>query len=157
MPLPADRTRRLALVASAALLLAARPANAQVTRATQAKMLADPAYKAYEDKRGALLRSGLRGEARSDALKALDDANRAVIQKAYSAAGLGGLLSNTVHLLPEGFLGPGFTMDGDTRVYTPPFASRVANSGDASLDGHVVAKSDTFTSGAWRRTPTAAT
>ena len=39
-------------------------------------------------------------------------------------------------------------MDGDTRVYTPPFASRVANSGDASLDGHVVAESDTFTSGA---------
>jgi hypothetical protein len=148
MPLPADRTRRLALVASAALLLAARPAHAQVTRVTQAKMLADPAYKAYEDKRSALLRSGLRGEARSRALRALDDANRAVLQKAYSAAGLGGLLSNTVRLLPEGSFGPGFTMDGDTRVYAPPFASRVANSGDASLDGHVVAQSDTFTSGA---------
>ena len=138
---------RLFLLAIASLSLAPA-AHGDADPALRTKMLADPAYKAYEDGKSAILRSGLKGEARSRALRALDDANRVVIQKAFSAAGLGGLLSNTVRLLPEGFFGPGFTMDGDTRVYTPPFASRVANSGDASLDGHVVAESDTFTSGA---------
>ena len=123
-------------------------AGAEVTPTVRAKMLADPAYKAYEAKRSALLRSGLRGEARSRALRALDDANRAVIQKAFSAAGVGSLLSNVVRIHPEGLFAPPFTMDGDTRVYTPPFASRVANSGDASFDGRVVADADTFTSGA---------
>ena len=111
-------------------------------------MLADPAYRAYEDKRSALRRSGLRGEARSRALRALDDANLAVIQKAFAGAGFGSLLASTVRLHPEGLFAPPFTMDGDTRVYTAPFASRVANSGDASSDGRVVAESDTFNSGA---------
>lgn len=150
MSSPRRGSRLLAVLALFALSMSfqASSAGPEVAPAVHAKMLADPAYKAYEDEKSALLRSGLRGEARSRALKALDAANRAVIQKAFSAAGLGGLLSNTVRLHPEGLFAPPFTMDGDTRVYTPPFTSRVANSGDASFDGRVVAESDTFTSGA---------
>ncbi len=135
------------LVLVIASMAFAPAAKGDVDAAVQAKMLADPAYKAYEDKKSAILRSSLKGEARSRALRALQDANWALIQKAFRDAGVGHLLANTVRIVPAGAFLP-FTMDGDTRVYTPPFTTRVANSGDASLDGRVVAESDTFDSAA---------
>ncbi|MBK9064529.1 MAG: hypothetical protein IPL89_15255 [Acidobacteria bacterium] len=143
IPGPIRRIRLLLLLALAALTIVPA-AQGEVNQALQAKLLADPAYKAYEDKKSAILRSGLKGEARSRALKALQDANRAVIEKAWGAAGVGHLLANTVRVLPEGAFAVPFTMDGDTRVYLPPFKAFVANHGDVMPNGWVVAESDTF-------------
>ena len=145
--------QRLLLLAFAATLIALAPAaRGDADPALRAKMLADPAYKAYEDKKDAILRSGLKGEARSRALTALQEANWAVIQKAFRDAGIAHLLATRVRVVPEGAFGQPFTMDGDTRVYIPPFTSRVANSGNATSDGFVQAESDTFQSGAMART-----
>ena len=134
---------RLTLFAVAAMVLAA-PARAQVTPDVQAKILEDPSYKAFDDKRNAIIHSGAKGEARFRALRSLQESNAAVIRKAFGAAGFPDLLSNRVRVLPHGAFSVPFTMDGDTRVYTPPFSHRVANNGYADANGTVVAQADTF-------------
>lgn len=137
-----------ALVRSLALVLAvlaAMPARAQLDGATKAKILADPGYKAYEAKRKEIVRSGLKGDAKLKALAALQEANRTVIQKAFQSAGAAGLVFGRPQVRASDITAPGFTMDGDTRVYTAPFRHLVANgAGNTSLDsGYVQASVDT--------------
>jgi hypothetical protein len=119
-------------------------ARGQVDLATQAKILADPGYRAYDEKHKALLRSGLRGEAMFRQMKALQDANRAVIEKAFRAAGAAQLLSGGMRLT-QGTFAPPVAMDGDWHVYAPPFDHRVANNAlcQADASGNVGAETDT--------------
>jgi hypothetical protein len=131
--------------AASVLILAAAPARAQLDDTAKAKILADPGYKAYEMKRKEIVRSGLKGDAKLKALAALQETNRTVIQKAFQSAGAAGLVFGRPQIHASDITAPGFTLDGDTRVYGPPFSHHVSTGAgnDAYEGGWVAASVDT--------------